>query len=73
MASGQPVTLIPWWAFAIPPGRGGVTVRFWDKDFNLLAQNAADVPAARFLTVDSFSSDSGRMNLSTSGLHPEPI
>ncbi|AUV60798.1 hypothetical protein [Mycolicibacterium goodii] len=49
----MPADLIPASAFRTPPSNGGVRIRFWDRDFNLVADNAAgDVSAAQFLTVD---------------------
>lgn len=54
----MPADLIPASAFRTPPSNGGVRIRFWDRDFNLVADNAAgDMSAARFLTVDT---DAGR-------------
>ncbi|AHJ86299.1 hypothetical protein 32HC_21 [Mycobacterium phage 32HC] len=50
----MPADLIPAIAFRTPPSDGGVRIRFWDRDFNLVADNAAgDVSAAQFLTVDT--------------------
>lgn len=65
------VVLVPPAAFETPPSQSGVRIRLWDRDFNLIADNAAaDVPAARFLTVDT---DAGRTAFRVEPLHERPI
>lgn len=60
------IVLVPASAFATPPSQSGARIRLWDRDFNLIADNAAaDIPAAKFLTVDT---DAGR-----TGFRLEPI
>lgn len=60
------LVLVPPVAFDTPPSQSGTRIRLWDRDFKLIADNApADIPAARFLTVDT---DEGR-----TGFRVEPI
>lgn len=43
-------TLIPAEAFATPPSAGGVRVRLWDSEWNLIGDNSTtDTPGSEFL------------------------